>query len=222
MVVSDHHRDFSLVEATNMDYPKTFSRRNIGAPNMAQQPNEPTSNNYVGSILPAAFKENLKKNPEVFDQSEEAVTKAVNDGIKQSQAVHALNDAKRAKALTKEDHRREFLAQRKEYVRLRENVKACEIRINDKSFAIREWSTQLNNLIAQKKSATAELRLGDERSLEQQIRQVESDIEQTKIDLDKLRDNQKLALRDFRGFDREPLRQLAEELGETLPPLDKI
>jgi predicted RNase H-like nuclease (RuvC/YqgF family) len=175
----------------------------------------------MGSILPAIFKENLRRTPEVFDQSEEAVNAAANKGIAMAQAVHKINDAKRAASVTKADRRKEFLAQRREFVRLREDVKALEVRINDKSFTIREWEKTINKLIVDKKKATAEMRLGDERGLEQQIQQLEDALETTKRALDDRRKDHKLALKHFRQFDRENLKSLAAEIGEelTCPPL---
>jgi phage shock protein A len=176
----------------------------------------------TGNVLPAFFRENLKRHPEMFDQSEEAVTKGVNAGIKQAQAVHAINDAKKRASVTREDRRREFLAQRKEFVRLREIVNGLEVRINCKAATIREWEKQTNNLIARKKVATAEMRLGDERGLENQIRVLEDDLDAAKRDLDKLRTEHRKAIGHFRDFDRETLRSLAEELGEELGNVDKV
>lgn len=164
--------------------------------------------NYAGM----AFAENLKRNPDLMGHvtNPEKLNAQLAAGAKEQQALDEKNGALRAEPV-----RVEFNRLRREKYNLEQAARSCEVFLNNIADNVREWQKRVDDLLARKKHATADNRLGEERSCEGQIAQLENDLlnEQEKL-VRAQRNNTHAAraLREWPGAAR--LVELKKELGE--------
>jgi hypothetical protein len=156
------------------------------------------------NILGLAFKANLEKNPDIFTFDEkkfEATQKKLRtERDKQSGGVRQPN-------LHAEYHQL-----RTQLYQLRQTAENAEVYRNNIAGTVQNLEERINSALANKKKASAEDRLGDERYLERIIVQLESELFDANKELKRAEQQNASATRALQKFEgAERLAELKEK-----------
>ena len=146
-----------------------------------------SEHNYAGM----AFKANLEKNPDLMTVD---VAK-----IDQSQKTRRDWEAKNNPPKP-EPVKVEYNKLRKQLFDLQQCAKGSEVRVNDAVATVRHFEVIITNLLTQKKAATTDGRLGDERGCEHLLVAAESDLQNARENLAKWQKENSATARELRTW----------------------
>jgi hypothetical protein len=157
------------------------------------------------------FKTNLEKHPEVFTITEESLRQ-----IEQNQAARRAQQEK-DRVPSKLDLRKEYNQLRQRLFDLQQNAKTFEIRTNESAGKIRLLEQRINDALKEKNIAAGAGNLRGERTYEQAIQRLESELLDAQEEFMKNKRwsiQAARALREFEGHARiEELRMISDSPG---------
>jgi len=159
--------------------------------------------NYAG----LAFKIALEKHPETFIVTDADITSIEQGQAARRKAMDIINSKP-------EPARIEYNRLRKQLYDLQQEAKNTEIYANTAAGAVRLLETRINDLLKRKKSATEANLLGEERTCEHQIQQLETELLDVKTEFNRAVLQSARAGRALKAFDgHQRIRELKKELG---------
>ena len=129
--------------------------------------------------------------------------------------IHALNKTAREARDPNNTPRNEFSKLRREQYNLKQDLKGCEVRLNEKASDVHEFEKQVASLLIKKQAANAAGQLGDERKYEHLLIMAEDALMDARDALEKLRkaNNEAVrALKDWNFANEKLLEDLAQKV----------
>ena len=137
------------------------------------------------------------KRPERNQEEHDATMKA---GAEERGRINAINKANREARDPNNTPRNEFSKLRREQYNLKEDLKGCEVRLNEKASDVHEFEKKVADLLTKKQAAKAAGQLGDERKYEHLLLRAEEELMDARDVLEKYRKANNAAVRALKNW----------------------